>query len=536
MGSSQSAPNREEAALLVQRLHAMRMQDRDIERDYVSIDTEKGMLTSHANSPSLSISSAETWEKQLLADPKNRLALSALMQNDVRNIISQKVATLPDTQTYNVKIPFEGSPVTNQRSSGRCWLFATTNVLRVPIMKKYNLKEFELSQSYLFFWDKLEKSNWFLEQIIDTSDMDLDSRIVQELLGSPVSDGGQWDMAANLVHKYGLVPQTLYPDSYNAMNSGAMGSIITSKLREDALKLRSIKQQATSGTSSKLAAMKARMLQEVHCILTLMLGPPPKPEDKFSWDHYDSNGKFHQLQKTPLDFAADISSSNSFRTLGAKVSDMFSLVNDPRNPYMKLLTVDRLGNVVGGRPVTYVNVDMSTMKAAAISMLKAGIPVFFGSDVGKYSNSTTGTMDTRLYDYKLAFNVSLDMSKSQRLRTRESASMFPSQTCPSSASLLLPDVLLQRTEPDMSSTVTHAMTLTAVHLDPSTGKPIRWRVQNSWGTSAGTEGYMVMTDAWMDEFVYQVVVDPGYVGKEIKEILGTKAKRLDLWDPMGALA
>jgi len=210
MGASQSSPN--DAVIqqvLVQQLQALRLKEKirqqDIEREYVQIDTEKGIPHTYSDDPTVSIETAEEWEKQLLADPKNRLALSALLSNDVRSIISQKVATLSDTQTFNIKIPFEGAPITNQRSSGRCWLFATTNVLRVALMKKHNLKEFELSQAYLFFWDKLEKANWFLEQIIETADQELDSRLVQELLKAPVNDGGQWDMAANLVAKYGLV-------------------------------------------------------------------------------------------------------------------------------------------------------------------------------------------------------------------------------------------------------------------------------------------------------------------------------------------
>lgn len=507
MGASQSSTN--DAVVqqhLIQQLHALRLKDKvrqqDVERDYVSIETEKGIPHSYSSDSSLSVADAESWEKQLLADPKNRLALSALYSNDVRSIVNNKVATLSDTQTFNIKIPFEGSPITNQRSSGRCWLFATTNVLRVAIMKKHNLKEFELSQAYLFFWDKLEKANWFLEQVIETHKEQLDSRIVQELLGSPVSDGGQWDMAANLVSKYGLVPQTLYPDSYNAMNSSAMGSILTTKLREDALVLRSMKSSPNASSSSILAA-KAKMMQEVHCILTLMLGPPPKPDQKFTWEYYDANGKYHSLNKSPLAFANELSSPSSIRILNANVSQLFSLVNDPRNPYNTLLTVDRLGNVIGGRPITYVNVDMSTIKAAVIAMLKAGLPVFFGSDVGKYSNGQSGIMDTKLYDYGLAFNISLNMSKSQRLKARESA-------------------------------MTHAMVLTAVQIEE--GRSVRWKVMNSWGESAGEKGYFVMSDEWMDEFVYQVVVDPGYVSKEVKEVLKTEAKVLPLWDPMGALA
>lgn len=217
MGNSQSAASSkpsnqtqgEVEKILIQQLQNLRtghgIRQREVEHEYIQVETEKGIPHTYSTDPTLSVKTAEAWEKELLADPKNRFALNALLSNDIRTIVANKVATLSDTQTFNIKIPFEGSPVTNQRSSGRCWLFATTNVLRVPIMKKYNLKEFELSQAYLFFWDKLEKANWFLEQIIDTADQDLDSRLIQELLGAPVNDGGQWDMAANLVNKYGLV-------------------------------------------------------------------------------------------------------------------------------------------------------------------------------------------------------------------------------------------------------------------------------------------------------------------------------------------
>ncbi|KAK5553369.1 bleomycin hydrolase [Exophiala xenobiotica] len=539
MGNSQSTPRQVPAskpdpaiermlAQQIQNLRQMDLEQQDSD-EYIHVSSsEKGIPPqTYSTDPRLSLSTTTQWEKHLLSDPKNRLALNALLSNDVRSVIANKVLTLPDTQTFNIKIPFEGAPVTNQRSSGRCWLFATTNVLRVPLMKKYNLKDFELSQAYLFFWDKLEKANWFLEQMIDIArhgeeDAELDSRIVQELLGAPVNDGGQWDMAANLVEKYGLVPQKCYPDSYNAMNSSAMGGILTTKLREDGLVLRDLvrksksKNSSGSGPSSKketpdLAGVKAKMMQEVQTILTLMLGPPPKPDEEFTWEYYDANDKYHKMVKTPLEFARDMSSPGVVRALGnADVAELFSLVNDPRNAYGQLLTVERLGNVVGGKGIRYVNVDMETMKGAAIRMLKAGLPVFFGSDVGKFSNSQSGIMDLGLYDYGLAFNINLGMSKSQRLRVRESA-------------------------------MTHAMVLTGVQVDEDEKsgkrKSVRWRVMNSWGETAGEKGYFVMTDAWMDEFVYQVVVDPGFVGKEVKDVLrGGKAKVLPLWDPMGALA
>lgn len=504
MGSSQSTPvDIARGEKVLERLNALQFNEKTRQEDedeYVNIDATQSR---YKGSETVSIATAEAWEKELLADPKNRLALSALLSNPVESIISQKVATLADTQTFNIAIPFEGAPITNQRSSGRCWLFAATNTFRVAIAKKHNLKEFELSQAYLFFWDKLEKANWFLEQIMETSGEDLDSRLIQELLSAPVNDGGQWDMVANLVEKYGLVPQKLFPDSYNAMNSSAMGSIITKKLREDALLLRAMSNSTKQASRSSLFAAKAKMMQEIHCILTLMLGPPPKPDAKFSWEFYDVNGKYHVVSKTPLEFAKELSSPSLVRSLNADVSMLFSLVNDPRNAYNTLLTVSRLGNVVGGRPITYVNVDMLTMKRAAISMLKAGLPIFFGSDVGKFSNSSSGIMDLALYDYNLAFNIDLGMNKAQRLKARDSA-------------------------------MTHAMVLTAVHVED--GKSVRWRVQNSWGETPGEKGYFVMTDKWMDEYVYQVVVDPSYVSKEIRDVLSTEPVILPLWDPMGALA
>ena len=386
-------------------------------------------------------------------------------------------------------------------------------------MRKYNLAEFELSQAYLFYWDKLEKANYFLEQILDTAEEDLEERLVQTLLVSPVGDGGQWDMVANLVEKYGLVrffprgipyapvqlnsfqiPKVLYPDSFNAASSASMDRLITTKLREDALQLRSLAKKK----SASIGAAKAKMVQEIHLILTLMLGPPPSPKDEFTWEYYTTDNSFRSLTTTPVGFSSSLSSSQAIRTnAGTDIHKLFSLVNDPRNDYMSLLTVSRLGNVAEGRGVTYVNVPMPVMKKACIAMLQSGLPVFFGSDVGKYSNSQFGIMDTDLIDYELGFNVKLGMDKAQRLRTGESA-------------------------------MTHAMVLTGVHLDGK--EAVRWRVQNSWGAAAGTEGFFVMSDEWMDQFVYQAVVDPKFVAKEVKDVLGTKPKVLKLWDPMGALA
>lgn len=215
-------------------------------------------------------------------------------------------------------------------------------------------------------------------------------------------------------------------------------------------------------------------MREIHLILTLTLGPPPSPNDQFVWEFKDKDGKAHEVTSSPAKFAQELSSTKSIKACGGDVNSFFSLVNDPRNPYNTLLTVNRLGNIVGGRGITYVNVSMSVLKTACVDMLKAGLPIFFGSDVGKYSNRDNGVMDTDLIDYELGFNVKLGMNKAERLLVGESA-------------------------------MTHAMVLTAVHLD-NDGKPLRWRVQNSWGEGAGVEGWFVMSDKWMDEFVYQVSV------------------------------
>jgi bleomycin hydrolase len=370
-------------------------------------------------------------------------------------------------------------------------------------MKKYRLSSFQLSQSYLFYWDKIEKANYFLESILDTAGEGVDGRLVQALLAMPVGDGGQWDMVANLVQKYGLVPQTLYPDSYNALNSSLMDRLITTKLREDALRLRDMATNS-SVDAKTINAEKEKMLREIHLILTLMLGPPPSPDKAFTWEFYDEDGNFHSIKTRPTSFAKELSDKRTVRAFaGTDVHTLFSLVNDPRNAYNRLLSVKRLGNVWEGRPVTYVNVDMPTMKKACIEMLQRGIPVFFGSDVGKYSDSLKGIMDTELFEYELGFNIKLGMKKAERLMTGESQ-------------------------------MTHAMVLTGVHvLD---GKSVRWRVENSWSDRVGDKGYFVMSDAWMDEFVYQAVVDPSVVSAAVRKVLEQKPKMLELWDPMGALA
>ncbi len=291
---------------------------------------------------------------------------------------------------------------------------------------------------------------------------------------------------ALLTRQFTQVPQHFYPDSHNAMNSSTMGSLITTKLRENALELRRLAGKLPNPKSS-LGGVKDNMMREIHRILTIMLGPPPSPNREITWEFYDKEDNFESVSTTPLEFAGELSSKHTKEAnKGVDVHELFSLVNDPRNNYGELLSVSRLGNVVGMRGVRYVNVDMKTIKDACIQMLEDELPIFFGSDVGKCSDSKSGIMDTGLIDYELGFNIRLGLTKAHRLMTSESA-------------------------------MTHAMVLTAVHVDD--GKPVRWRVQNSWGETPGTKGWFVMTDEWMDEFVYQAVVDPQYVSKDVREVL-----------------
>jgi bleomycin hydrolase len=263
--------------------------------------------------------------------------------------------------------------------------------------------------------------------------------------------------------------------------------------------------------SEDLHKYKAKVMEQIYGVLTLALGAPPKPDDTFTWNYVDKDQKYHTLTTTPLDFFKDNVDAVSLPAplsglpvqSKANISERFSLVNDPRNEYMRALTVDRLGNVHGGRKILYVNVDMETMKAAVVAMLKANHPVFFGCDVGKFSDSSKGVMDTALFDYELGFNVSLNMDKAQRLRAGESL-------------------------------MTHAMVLSGVNLVE--GKPTKWRVENSWGANSGEQGYMCMSDAWMDEYVYQAVVAPEFVSSEVRDVLKQDPIVLPIWDPIGSLA
>ena len=386
-------------------------------------------------------------------------------------------------------------PATNQKSSGRCWGFAGLNLFRVYLGRRHNLKNFEFSQSYFMFWDKLEKANYFLESIIETASEKSNSRIVSHLLSYPLEDGGQWDMWVNLINKYGVLPQSEMSESFSTSQSSQMNKMISNKLREYASELR--KSFKNGESLDKIREMKNIMIDEVFKMLSMHIGTPPQ---KFDWQVRNKDKKFLRFKNlTPQSFFNE--------HVGLKLDDYVCLINCPMDDkeYNKVYTVEHLGNVVEGRKIRYLNVTSKEMKDASIKSIKKDNPVWFGCDVGKYFHRNLGVMDTNLFDYNSFYGSEFKMDKSQRLEYGQSM-------------------------------MTHAMLFTGVDLDEN-GHPLKWRVENSWGKKGGNKGYHIMTDDWFDEYNYEVVVHKDFISKELNEIFDNQeAIPLKPWDPMGALA
>ncbi|EPQ52974.1 peptidase C1B, bleomycin hydrolase [Gloeophyllum trabeum ATCC 11539] len=451
---------------------------------------------------SLKLSNISEWEASA-SSPVHTLARTVLPLSDLSVLQRRSVHVKDSPHVFNTEVEFKTAPIANQRQSGRCWLFASTNVLRYPIMKKLNLKEFELSQSYPYFYDHLNKANYFLELAIEDPELPLDSRLFSTLSRDMISDGGQWDMAVNLFETYGVVPQDIYPETVHTSLSAPMNKLLKTKVREHALVLRKLAASLKSDNLSKdelvasLRAKKEELMAETYRIITATMGLPPKPDEKFVWDYYDKDGKYHKWEGTPVEFYQQF--------VGKQPAESFSLINDPRNPYNTLYTVDKLGNLWGGRPVLYVNTESEKMSSTVVKLLKAGQPVFFGCDVLQQEDRQRGILDLDLFDFETPFDIKLSLSKAERLALGESS-------------------------------MTHAMVFTGVHLDEN-GKPLRYKVENAWGTNIGKEGWFVMTQEWFEQFVYQVVVPKSFAPKELVKVLEAgNPTVLPAWDPMGALA
>ena len=440
----------------------------------------------------ITLSNIRKFNKSFNSSTSNQLARNALIQNDINKVAVHWENFSKINHIFSNTISKQ-LPVTNQKSSGRCWGFAGLNLLRLEIVKNYNLSNFEFSQNYFMFWDKLEKANYFLENILKTLDQNYDSRLMMHLLQAPVQDGGQWDMFVNLIEKYGLVPKSVMPETNHSSKSSMMNYFLTHKLRECAFILRKSKKPRT--TIKQLRSKKEEMMSVIYSLLCMFLGNPPI---KFDWSIKDKNNKFTRFNNVdPLDFYRKFTK--------IKLKNKVCLINAPMsNKKMnELYTIDFLGNVVGGNIIKYANVEINELKKAAIKSIKNDEAVWFGCDVGKMFNRELGIMDMDLYDYEKLFDTKFKMNKASRLEYGDSA-------------------------------MTHAMLFTGVDLKRNT--PRKWRVENSWGDKNGDKGYYLMSDSWFDEYNYEVVVDKKYLSNKTLEIFNREPHNLEPWDPMGALA
>ena len=426
------------------------------------------------------------------ANPKFAAMENAISHNGLLASLEKRSAAVENTPVFSLDLTKD--KVSDQKASGRCWMFAALNTFRHKMIAGFQLEDFELSQAHTFFWDKYEKSNWFLEQVIATADQELTSRKVKFLLDTPQQDGGQWDMVVSLFEKYGVVPKSVYPESISSSNSRELNQILNKLLRQDAQILREL--VAEGANSSELQAKKEELLQEVFNFLAINLGLPPR---QFDFSYRDKDNHFHsESGLTPLTFYQ--------KYVDLKLDDYVSIINAPTadKPYGRSYTVEMLGNVVGSKPVRYLNVEMNRLKELAIAQMQAGETVWFGSDVGQSSNRKAGVMAEGMHDFTASMDIRLTQDKAGRLDYSESL-------------------------------MTHAMVLTGVDLDEN-GKAKKWKVENSWGEKVGNKGYFVASDAWMDEYTYQIVVRKEFL--TAAELAAYEAEPLVLspWDPMGALA
>ena len=378
--------------------------------------------------------------------------------------------------------------ITDQQSSGRCWLFTGLNVLRAKMIDKYDLPGMEFSQNYLFFYDQLEKANLFLQGVIDTKDLPFEDRKVDWLFSNPLSDGGQFTGVSNLITKYGLVPSEAMPETYQANNTSQMATLIKLKLREFGLELR---EAASAGANAKkLQAMKVEQLSQVYRMLALCLGEPVK---EFEWIRCDkSNNIVSRKTYTPKSFYDEF--------IGEDLENNYIMImNDPCREYGKVYEIDYDRHVYDGHNWVYVNLPVERIKEMAIASIKDNTAMYFSCDVGKFANSKKGVLDINNFDYESLMGVTFGMDKKERVQTHASGS-------------------------------SHAMTLIAV--DIVDGKPVKWMVENSWGPAAGYQGNYIMTDEWFNEYMFRLVVEKKYVPEDVLKMLDQKPVQLPAWDPM----
>ncbi|MER0073360.1 C1 family peptidase [Corynebacterium marquesiae] len=418
---------------------------------------------------------------ELTSDAALRLVRNGVAQEGVDKLSLDREQLRSLTPVTSHKLDSWG--VADQKASGRCWIFAGLNSLRGGLMDKAKLKDFELSQTYIYFFDKLEKANWFLTAMAELKDRDITDRTVTKLMDDPIDDGGQWSMFVALVEKYGVVPQYAMPETASSEATAMLNRNLQTVLRRAAHQIRSGEEGAHK-----------QALADVYRILTANLGLPP---EDFVWQYRDKDDEFHRAGTyTPQEFAQEY--------LPADLGEYVCVVNDPRNAYGELYTVEYLGNVAGKR-VTYLNAPVEVLRDAARASIEDGQPVWFGCDTDQQSDDEHGVWAKHLHDYEAFYGVEMDLDKAQRLRLHESM-------------------------------MTHAMVFTGADIADD-GTVNRWRVENSWGPKKADKGFWTMADDWFDEFVFEIAVHPSRLPEQYQAALQSESvTTLPAWDPMGALA
>ena len=410
---------------------------------------------------------------------------NAVSNNDISTLAFNRGLIDKIDEHFAHKIEIKG--ITDQKKTGRCWLFTGLNVLRPKIIKKYNLKEFEFSENYLFFWDQLEKANLFLEAIIETKMEEIDSRKVEWLFKNPIGDGGVWNMMVDLVEKYGMVPNEAMQESFNSENTKMMNRLIKRKLREGGINLRNLSQ---NNNFEKLRKEKEKILAEVYRILIISLGAPPQ---NFTWRFEDKDGKISQSKDySPLSFYKEM--------IETELINYVMLMNDPAKKYHKLYEIEYSRNRYDGNNWKYINLPLEELKQFAKKSILADESMYFSCDVGKQINREKGIVAKDLYDYESLFGVKFGMNKKERIQTFESAS-------------------------------THGMALVGVDTSAS-GQTTKWLLENSWGKDKGFEGFLIMTDDWFSEYMFRLVVQKQFLPAKVLDVLKQKPILLPPWDPM----
>ena len=423
------------------------------------------------------------------AESSNKVAQNAVTNVQLPDLTLNRDLVQDIDDSFSTKL--DDWKVTAQMRSGRCWLFATLNLFRVGAMKKMKLKNFEFSQAHIHFWDKFERANHLLEAIIETSDRPVDDRTIHFLLSDPIGDGGQWNMAMNLIRKHGLVPKSAYPESDSSSATRWMNAELKNILRSSACEIRAIVDGG--GSVEEAREHKEKRIADIWNMLCIHLGTPPKT---FNWQWRDKDDEFHRNGRmTPQQFAAEF--------VDIDWEDYVCIVNDPRNEYYQTYTIDFLQNVAGGPPVVYLNVPNKEMKAITQKLLEDGMPVWMGCDVGKEMDRKRGLWDADLFDVEGLYGIEYGMDKADRLRHNQTM-------------------------------MTHAMLFTGV--DVVNGRPRRWRVENSWGDKTGQKGYYTMNDSWYDQYMFEIAAPTSYLNEKMQAGLETEPVVLPAWDPMGSLA